>query len=99
MGWRGWLVKALMPSRQLTLAPGCRLGSHAEGHHSTGSKHTASAISTAKSLFFCGRARKRKSGFSVPPIGGSKINRVGGIWEDVGATKLDFLKSAVWCSE
>src|SRR5699024_12281822 len=44
----------------------------------TSSKLNSSLASTAKSLFFCGRARKRKSGFSVPTTVGSKINRVGG---------------------
>src|SRR5699024_11216548 len=75
--------------RQITLALGWR--------HPTGSKLTASAISTAKSLFFCGRARKRKSGFSVPPTGGSKINRVGGIWRSFGATKQAFHKGVAKC--
>src|SRR5699024_771790 len=48
------------------------------GCHTTSSKLNSLLASTAKSLFFCGRARKRNSGFAVPPTGGSKINRVGG---------------------
>src|SRR5699024_11010022 len=70
-----------------------------DGHHSTGSKLTSSLASTAKSLFFCGRARKRNSGFSVPPTGGSKINRVGGMWGDMGATRLKSGKVVTLCSE
>src|SRR5699024_8487599 len=73
------------------LAPG--------GHHSTSSKLNSSLASTAKSLFFCGRARKRKSGFSVPTTGGSKIHRVGGMWGDISATKLGASKSRTTCSE
>src|SRR5699024_1513649 len=50
-------------------------------------------------LFFCGRARKRKSGFSVPTAGGFKINRVGGDWGNVGATKQGVSCWLVTCSE
>src|SRR5690625_4779178 len=65
-----FITNALTSGRWVALAPG--------GCHATSSKLNSSLASTAKSLFFCGRARKINSGFSVPPTGGSKINRVGG---------------------
>src|SRR5699024_4168421 len=65
-----FITNALTSGRWVALAPG--------GCHATSSKLNSSLASTAKSLFFCGRARKRKSGFSVPTTGGSKIHRVDG---------------------
>src|SRR5699024_9740934 len=67
--------------------------------HSTSSKRTASAISTAKSLFLLRKSTQKKSGFSVPPTGGSKINRVGGMLEVFGATKLRVSSWLAMCSE
>src|SRR5690625_124851 len=64
-------LKTTVPSK---LAPALAPG----GCHPTSSKLTSSLASTAKSLFLLRKSTQKKSGFSVPPTGGPKINRVGG---------------------
>src|SRR5699024_10116590 len=74
----------------VTLAPGWR--------HSTSSKHTASAISTAKSLFVCEpHADEKVVSPCLPPVALRYIGLVE--LGSVGATKLGVSSWLAMCSE